>query len=454
MLQLTELLQESVDKIVSVGRSNSFTLTFSLRNYDNPGYINDDIIIDQLRVEQQFSSMTTDDIQVNLAIKPVDLLELVKYQSSMYATIVIEYVDTDTGEILLNESPEIYEYRVFVHDLENVAKRYNISAFKDVSGDNIILEQHVSTNIDITIQLIHDSCYVQNKSTFIGSFSNTTIEKAIKYIATNMGFSRINMIPAHNTVKYHRVTIPPEFASFDVIFEYIQKKYGVYVDGLCYYYTGGVLYIYPQFDVRISRIKPKDKLQVLKVNPKQMMGLPNYWDQGSLFTIVSNTDIIHKSLTNISSENDGNSKVFTAVNKVIDGKLNISESSITHTNISLACTNMVDHSIKKGSAIPKFKKDTMNLFEQTSDINGANTELLATGWPFGRLFKMSPGMEAKYIYDEDDVTMMVSGILEGTVATVQRHQKHGDKVNYSIAGSVILRLDLETNKTKIDAIMR
>ncbi len=451
MLTLTKLLQDSVDKVFEDDKSNLFTATLSIRNYNDRSFEIPSVKIDMIKIHQLFSQNVTDDLQVNVNIQPEELLQLVKYQNALYAVLTIDYIEWESGNIILDETPESYTYRVFIHDLENLAKRFNISAFLNIDDPSVVMPQTASSIIDITLQLISDESYQLNKAAFVGFLSNTTVEKAIKFIASNMGIKRINMIPAHNTANIHRLYIPPQHASFQQVFTYIQQRYGVYTEGLSYYLTAGVLYVYPQYAIDIDRPK---KLRILKINPNAQMGLPNYFiDSDDIITIVSNTEIVHKAISNAAIENDGNSQVYISADKVIDGQVSVSEHSITLNDINRACTNNVNNGIASESAIPRFKGSTINMFHEVSNISATNTEIIITGWLYARLFILTPGMPVEYIYDEEDRTVMVTGILESISFDMLRMQgTHGGVVPYNLNASLMLRLDLDSNKTELTTL--
>ena len=452
MLEITPLLQEAVDEILSHDQDNLFTASITFTNELDPSFLLTEVKIDRMSISQMYASNTSDEIQVNIAILPEDLLYMIANQQALIATIRIDYLDYESGDFVLDEDPEIYEYRVFIHDMENLAKRYNMSAFVNTDHDSeTVLEQHASAIIDITIQLMSDESYQLNKAAFVGMLSNVTIENAFKFIAVNMGAKRINMIPAHNTAVIHRVNIPPDVSSYKQVFTYLQKRFGIYTEGLSYYMYKGVLYVYPQYDVNISRPK---KLRVIKINPKTMLGLKNYFkDTDEIFSVISNSDVVHKSMANTVMENDGNSQVYVAADKVIDGQVSVLNDSITYNDISRACTNNVNNGVAPESAIPKFKGSTINMFHQTSLLNGTNTEILITGWINSRLFRLTPGMPVEYVYDEKEVTVQVKGILEGTDTVINKMEgSHGGNRPFSSVTSLVLRLDLDSNKTELTTL--
>jgi len=443
MILSTELLKKILDKVTSVERSNIFKIKMSLRNHEDPTYVRENIIIDQITFNQLFNNNVTDDIQVRANLFPEDLLELVRYQSAMYATLTIEYVDSDSFEIILDELPEVYNFRVFVHELEDIAKHFGITALTNVDGDDHVSEMQTSVIMPIDMQLIPAECYSLNKQFFNGQLSNVTVGDAIKYFATVMGIKRINMITPDNTTKFHHLYIPPEMGSFRVIFEYIQKKYGVYDAGLNYYFTNSILYVWPAYDVKLNR---KRKLSVMKVNPSSYAGLLNYHDgdrKSDEVKIVSNTEIVHKTLSNLAAENDGNSQMFILADNMIDGQVDVSGDNISLNNVSITCTNKVDNSINKNSAIPVYKKPTNNVFEKVSRIAESNTEIIVTGWPHSRLHMLDPGMPVKYIYDDKDTVKLKTGLLEAVTYTLDKSTHHGDSFLYTAVGSLVLRLSID-----------
>jgi hypothetical protein len=443
MLLATSMLVEQLNRIIGIDRSNIYSMNLTLKNYDDPEFIIDKIVVDKLRHKQLFNVNVTDDIQVTANLFPDDLLKIVNLQSNLYAEIVIEYVDRDTFDIILEEEPKIYRYGVFIHELEDISKRIGIQGLTQVNKGaekDLTKGSHVSRTYPINFQLISETNYAVNKQMFNGLITDITMSKAIMYIASVLGIKKINMIPPHNTTQYKHIHIPPNMSSYKVIFDYLQTKFGIYDKGLSYYYTDEVLYLYPAYDTEIER---PDKLKIVKVSPSTYSGLNNYHDlQGKVLTIVSNTDIEHTTMSNVAMENEGSNKVYASSDRMLDGQ--VDPKTMTISDTCLTISNNKSHSIVKNSAIPSYEEPTNNIFTKLSSLAMGNAEMITLGWNMARLYMLKPGTPIEYIYDGEDQVMMKSGILEAITYTTMLQLRKNDQFVYTTLATLMVRLSTDS----------
>ena len=434
----TQLLKEMFDRTLEVERSNLMLLTGVFRSYQDPDLEIDEIVIESLFISQEYRQSTTDDIHIKVRVFPLDLMKLMKHQSDLYLSITVEYFDEDTGEIDIEEDTEVYEYRVFIHDLENIAKKYGINQFANTEpdiGEDIVKESH-STDLSLDVQLIEEEAYTFNRGSFHGILTECTIGDAVRFIAAQMGVKKINMVEPDNQVKYRHIIIPPEYAECHKLFNYLQWYYGVYAGGLTTYFTGGVLYVFPPYDLTSER---PPKLTVLKAAPQSYIGLSNYHDidDENNLTFVCNTNASHQSLSNITTENEGNARVLTRSDLMIDGQVNFDKMKLTDTAVVIS--NNYDNSIKQRSTVVRYKEPTINFFDHASRIAEGNAEMLVFAWNYCRLFRIVPGMATDYVFDEEETVMLQQGLIEGTSYMLDRKATKNDKYCYACTVTITLR---------------
>ena len=441
MILTTELLKQMIDDTLGVKNMNTVTMNFSLRSHEDPSFEIKDIIVDGIQIIQDFSKNLTDDITVSINLQQETIMELVKHQTLLYATIILEYIDRSDDSVVLDEPPVIYVYKVFIHDLTNLAKKVGINNIYNTDNEEIVTEAVASGLMPVTLQLISEDHYLINKSAFVGMLKDATVADAIKFISSKSGIKSLNLIEPDNHVVYRHLMIPPQYWEFSIIFEFLQQHYGVYNKGINYYIDHEILYVYPPKETKPDK---SPELEVIKTPPMSYIGSNNYHEITSAegdITIVSTGNSIHQTLSNIATENEGNANLFLNSDQMVDGQMNYPTMELN--NIGATASNVLATSIHKKSAIPTYTEPTINTFDRASKLSGINTELIALGWSYARLFVFYPGMPVTYIYDEKDNVMSKKGILEHVTYTMLRGGNISSKPKYTVNSTLILRLGLD-----------
>jgi len=435
MILPTELLKKMVDDITTIKRYNTFQMKVMLRNHQDTSFKIDDAIVDLLTIDQNFMANTTDHIQLTVNLTPIQLQSLVVKQSDLYADIVIEYANNITNEIILDEEPLHLQYKVLIHDLSNIMKRFGVNAFVDTDNTKNVKETENAVYVRVDMQLIKDTEYKTNRASFIGMIRNCNVEEGIKYMASVMGIPKLKLSNPDNEMKYNHLVIPPEYGDFRAAFDYIQSKYGVYSNGFRHYMTDSVLHIYPPFDMEPER---DPKLEILRVSENTYVGMNNYHDlDGTTVKIISNTALNSKTLTNVGSENKGNAKVFIRSDSMLDGQ--VSKANMSLNGMAASLSSKADNSIAKGSAVARYVKPTINVHGHASSFSETNTELMGLGWPNARIGMIEPGMATSFIFDEKDSVMVKQGIVETMQYTISR----ATRLLFQCSATIMLRVDPE-----------
>lgn len=410
MILPTTLLKSMVDEIVAIDRDNTIKLTLNLRNHQDPSFKIDDALVDMFSFEQNFMTNTMDKIQMSINIKPKQMQQLVTRQSDLYADLTIEYIDSTTMDISLDDDPLVFRYKVLVHDLTGISKRYGINAFETTDGSDNVSNSEGSVRIPLDLQLIGETEHKVNRASFNGIIQSINPEEAIRYVASVMGISKIKMVPPDNTTKFQHISIPPEYSNFKSVFEYLHSKSGIYANGFRNYMTNGMMYVYPPFNMDS---KETPRLNILRVSTNTYMGAKNFFkvENNKDLSIISNTDLSAKNLSNVGSENDGNTKVFVRSDGMLDGQVKKGK-TMSLTNVTASMSSRADNSISKGAAVSKYVKPTLNMYNQASTFSETNTEVMGMGWQNARMGMITPGMPVTFIFDEKDTVMSKKGIIE------------------------------------------
>ena len=445
MIVPTKILSDMVRKITSVDRSNVMFITMSIYSSSNPVVEVPKCTIEHLSISKKFSKNTTNEIQVKLKLYPKQLITLVKNQADLLASVVIEYVDSGSGEIIFSDPPEIATYRLLIHNPEDLAKKYGANTFENtdpLADPDKAGGVHTETLLTVDMQLLSPVEYQINKAHYHGMLSDTTIEQAIRYVASNLGASKLNLIPPDNTALYKHINIPPEYGNFNQVFEFLQHQYGIYSKGLCYYVDNETLFIYPAYETKLER---QPKLTILKVGEGAASGSLNHHElEGKNVTFVCDSKSEQTKLASVATENEGNSQLFMKADTMIDGQIDHKTMMIKDT--SLVASNKTDSSIQQSSAVARYSQPTINLFSKVSKMASGDGELLRLGWTYCRTKLIEPGMPCTYVFDEKDTLVQKYGIVESIDYTLTRSARKGEAYTYAANAELTIRSEIaQTN---------
>ena len=127
--------------------------------------------------------------------------------------------------------------------------------------------------------------------------------------------------------------------------------------------------------------------------------------------------------------------MFVRSDAVIDGQVN--PDTMVLNNITASLSSTADLSISKGSAVPKYVKPTLNIFDHASTFAETNTELMSLGWMKARLGMIYPGMPTIFIFDEKNVVMSKTGLVESIKYQYTRQSKE----MFACGASLMIRSD-------------
>ena len=417
MILPTEILKKMVDDIISIERHNAITIKLMIRNRQDTSLTIDNSLIDTIDINQSFATNTTDDIQVTVNMTPSQVKTLVASQTDLYADMIIEYVDATTGHVVLDEKPIKLHYKVFVHDLSTLTKRFGVNTFENTDSSENVSNTHGAVYVRVDMQMMPDQEYNANRASFVGMVRNSNVEELIKYMTSTIGITKLKMVPPDNQTKYQHVHIPPEHSNFRAAFDYLQSKFGVYANGFRHYMTNGTLYVYPPFDMNSDR---KPRLNIIRVSENTYLGPSNFHkeEDNKDLTIITNTKLTSKTLSNVGSENEGNTKVFVRSDGIFDGQVNHDDMSLV--NITASMSSKADTSISKDAAVVRYVKPTLNLMHHASKFSEANTELMTFGWSNARINVIEPGTPTTFIFDEKSKVMSKTGLVEAVRYSIRR----------------------------------
>lgn len=455
VLRQNELLEEAMLPILESGNSEYFILNVSLYSKNDPEFVLELDQVIKMYKKQTFNNdlsneyhLTSgegnyaDQIWLDARINPSEYIATYDHKQDLYIKIQREYVDIDTNEMVLDKPPVDLEYICHLEGNADLYKKYSKAALIG-EEDGVADESHLANRVDITLSLFPEKLYNlrHKKMNAIcdGTMKPLTITKLIRYICQLFGIPNIHMVPVDNEYEYTHLIIP--ILGFDTIFNYIQEEYGVYSQGLSYYYTNDTLYIYPPYDIKPEILDTT--INVYNAVPGSYLGLRGYhtYIEKDLH-ILSTSDSDTRTSVDIGFENDGNSISHLRADRLID-KFSITTEEkplITKDN-----TTTVEHVhsgvLNKKSNHISYKKPAVNTYKYSSDIAKNVASYVTTQWVNCLPDSIYPGQRVKYHYDNDGVYTTKLGKIDYIDWEIVPEDRISEKAYYTCVATMILRLE-------------
>jgi len=420
MIKPSKLLEEKVSYITSKQNDNWLKVNMIIKSYKNSDLKIIPSKIENINISNLYSINTMPNIQILVKLRMTELLLIINNLQSLYVDLTMKYVNPLTLEENLSEKVIRKTYHLHIPNLEDLYKKFNFQQLTE-TDENTLLEQHVGNLIPIGLQLLDVNEFRIRKRNINVIFQQVTIKDVILFVAHNLGFNKINYIDKFNPSFYQNFHIPISYGKFDVIFNYLQKKYGIYDKGFNYFYYNDVLYIYPMYDFSFER-KNESILHIYKVAPGTYNGMKSYhrYVDNDLY-IVSNSDLINHKLSTTLLENIGTNVVFLNSRTLIDKfkKIN-SDGTVDIANDIVNLSTYTDNKIFDKSVTVDYSNPSLNIYEQSSKIAERNTEIIMTEWAMARPFTTIPGNRIKFYYDQENGITMRNGLLENVEFQLKR----------------------------------
>ena len=452
-------------------QNNLLTIDLKFFNKNDPGWKLEPLMIESFSIYQDFEEKIGDIIDTIIQLKPYDALDLLNHYRELYCILTLTYCN------ILNFKPDLYRlpiiktYRVFIKNRENLLRSLPIKRLLHNKQDSIVekiprMEEHAEMLKLIDMQLIDSISYKLDKS-FVNCFiKNQTMDIGIKYITKCFNINSLNLIPPDNKIPIRHFYISPENSYFSTIYSYIQDKYGVYSKDLNYYYTNGILYIYPKNELDSTILKKGKNIYIVNADPMKVCGVNRLFKFSNLdkttnrytkLHIVNSLTNMSKSLNEFSSENSGTNIIFYKANRNIDMVQNQDPNniSIPKDNLQVLDTNDI-------GIIDKTQMNTIlhspinNVYKLTSKLTRYNFELfgiiIPNFIPFtqepGYPFPIIPGEPITIFYDDAGKLAQEDGITISVLYSFVREKIINSKYYFLCNCQLILKIEQNEKITK------
>lgn len=289
-------------------------LFFGIRNTTKESFELQVNEIKLFEIEQDFNDKYTDNVSLIVDMTVHQLMELINDFKEL--KVDIQFYPCS------NTSQNYYSKPVFTKRYRAIFKN-KTELLKCIPKESLIPKDPGSSSqgqselfITTEFQLIEDDIHRLRNRSINYIFRNCTVRDMILNTCSLFGIKKISMVPPDNNTVYENVIIPP-LLSFDKVFKFINDYFGVYNSGYSFYYSDGIMYIYPAYDS-----KPKNEKVVHVYNGGEGMypGMESYHgiDEDGNYHIVTNSRIDYVNLQDKVAENIGTHFIGYDVDHVID----------------------------------------------------------------------------------------------------------------------------------------
>ena len=423
---LSVSLNNAVNKIISNNIPNLYRLKVTLSSISDSKNVVELMYIENLHIFQDFINSYADRIELTFEVPPEHYLTIMDMSQNLKCNIVMYNIDREHPDLQLTSVIAKLEYRAVIKDKSDLLKKYSYGALIK-TDNNVGFEQQYSTRIPMSLQLLDQRVYEMRKVklNYIGRATNML--ENLYFLADNFNADSVYIVTPDNTKTYTNLILPPMLGITNV-FNYLQNDEGkgVYNKGISYYYTNGVLYIYPPYEMNPSS---PNMVNIYKVQENMFIGLDSYHKiekarVGNDIHILSNTASVDKNLIDEGLENDGTAYYLQKAHVLVDAWRNIVEKPggrrySVNENVDLVSFN-TDKGMISNAFQPNFYLSPENNFTYLSNIAKNNRVAINLGWIHAIPFTFKPGWKLIYNYDENANYVTKTGVCDGVVYTFSK----------------------------------
>ena len=282
-----------------------------------------------------------------------------------------------------------------------------------------------------TLQLIDQVLAPIRLTSISGIFPKTTVGKLLKVLMgqwvggdepppvvdptpkTPKEVRGVDVVEPTNDRVFNHIIIPEGTRILDLP-NYLQETYGVYSGNISYYLQRGVWYIYPIYNTsRWDTTLPCITIGMVPQN--RMPGADKSFKvKSKQIYILATGNNKHRDTSEHLLLNKGNGVRYLPAENVIDALVTVSK----HKAKASRKANMVEYIVEPradelNSVLMSTRRITDNhLREQSQLASRLGGKLLIT-WENADVSKLTPGMPVKVLYEKEDKTEILMGVLIG-----------------------------------------
>ena len=409
-----------------------------------------------LDIIQNFAESYMDATQVVIRINPTEYKNIIDNSCDLECTITLTPVNERSGSEILSQKPIIIKGSVVLKDQQDISKMIGANAIPN-NADKPDLTDTPGKNeftSDFTFHLIDKASYALRHTQVNSILTGVTIEQVLHWVAQQMSIETIKIVPPDNTQTYDNFVIP--VMDISTVFNFIQKRYGIYSKGMSYYFTNNTLYIYPQFDTDSNNSTESGILRLISVPENWLAGNDHYHlTVDDDLWVVSNTKKKMIALGSVGEENTGNVHVSANTDNQRDKSVIINtDGTVTRaaSNLSVIQASNKKSSVNSTSQNFKYVGQRSNIYQSTSEMAANNGSMLGCGWAQALPRSIPPGQVVSYQYDDVNQKFASQKGRVQSVAYTSVTQPHSTDGIFWLTFNARLNVFLDPDKSTDDIV--
>jgi len=451
MYEISAAMNAAVQKVLARTAYTEFVIELKLICSSDPGWSFKPFFLERVTIAQDPIHSYADRISVKFECSPAEYMQLFQRQQELRAVLIIKYVDAQTEQYVFDPEPDLRKYIAFIKNPQDLYKTYATGQFQPTER-SVPTEQHQAQRVPVELDLIEEPVYNLRHVKFTGLFGDASINSLLLYISkmvqelprsVSNGITAVHLVPADNTHTYNNLQLSSQ--DFASVFLYLQETYGVYMKGIEYYISNGVLYIYPPYE---NKPIIKDTIKIYNVAANRYVGLKSYHKRldANTIEIVAAGKTETRDIAGEGAENIGTGITFTRASQLIDNYVTMTaDGPVMGRNNTVSLVNKVNRAMRRGANNSIHAQTTDNICLAASKLAMWNATVVSFAWPQAIPMSLIPGSHVLYNYDDNNVFRTKHGILESTIYTILPKTRTGLGTIYNCSAVVQCRIEPDEN---------
>ena len=431
-----QALQSAIDTVLNTQSPTMSVVSLEFLSASNPTFSFSPLLINELVIEQKFFDSSdevggayADVITTTFDIASADYAKLYDIQQDLKVILTIQACDKNG--LVVPKSPAT-----------KTAFKAMIMNARDLRKELTDVQYRTTPDTTMTVQLVEDALYTLRLKPINVIYRAMTMSQVIRHVAASLSITKISLIaPDSDSNTFDQVHIPP-YKDFGNVFEFLQKRYGVYMCGCNHYYTSGVLYVYAPYD---TSAKTTTSLSLYQAEQGYHAGASSFHalTASGDWQIVTNEAPHMHDLSTASAENHGTSKMFLRSSNIVDGIVTTNSAGLSEfadssaVSIGLKTSTPLSGTTKNN----QYTKTTDNMFEAASELVAHHAIIAQCVWHNAIPFAINPGMAVSYFSDESGKILKRTGLCESVTYGLTQSARTSAGMTMLCVAHLTVRLD-------------
>jgi len=421
-------LRASIESVMNQALPALETIGVAIYSEDDLEFVLRPLFIDTLTICQYFDTEYTDRIELRFPISIRDYVRV--FERSKGLSVVLTRTRLNYDGTKSRELPVVTRYSAMIIDP------------KDLKRQVPDAEYRTSLDVSMALQLVEKKMYEIRFTRVASPFVNTTVEGVIRtFMQSGFGITKLDMTPIENKTQYENIIIPPA-KGIDDLLPYLQRRFGMYMKGMAFYYRDETMYIYPAYDTNPEK---RDKVvRFYLAETGDYAGASSFYrEQESGIDIVLTASTKTTDNTVRSAENSGTSVMFMRSSQTMDGFVKREGGAIiidprsTLTIENTQARPLMGQQYKNNT----YKQPTDNPFYYASKLVADQAIFVQTGWAMAVPFLIPVKTPIQYSYDNNGSLVTHTGIIDQIVYQYEQVVAGPEGRVYSCHAQLLLRLE-------------